>query len=167
MNITVWTTSGKKILSNCVKKERHRKRQKWETVRKEFKEEKAGRTERQRKGKWSGSREARPPHLSLCGRACHCCTSWALAVAFEVLWGTSSHETSIVNPLVNQVCSWAYVWGGSFSLEDLKHSKRMLWWDKKRWRSERFWQKQMEPCQRFPVKLVTLLPTGTKGSLTL
>lgn len=74
-------------------------------------------------GKWSGSWEARPPNLSLCWRTPHYCTSWALGVAFEVLWGTSSHETSIVNPLVNQVCSWAYVWSGAFSLEDLKRSK--------------------------------------------
>lgn len=56
----------------------------------------------------------------------HYCTSWALGVAFEVLWGTSSHETSIVNPLVNQVRSWAYVWSGSFSLEDSKRSKGIV-----------------------------------------
>lgn len=76
--------------------------------------------------KWSGSQEARPPNLSLCRRTPHYCTSWALGVAFEVLWGTSSHETSIVNPLVNQVCSWAYVWSGSFSSEDSKRSKEKI-----------------------------------------
>lgn len=76
--------------------------------------------------KWSGSHEARPPNLSLCRRTPHYCTSWALGVAFEVLWGTSSHETSIVNPLVNQVCSWAYVWSGSFSSEDSKRSKEIV-----------------------------------------
>lgn len=73
--------------------------------------------------KWSGSHQARPPNLSLCRRTPHYRTSWAPGVAFEVLWGTSSHETSIVNPLVNQVCSWAYVWSGSFSSEDSKLSK--------------------------------------------
>lgn len=70
--------------------------------------------------KWSGSYEERPPNLSLCKRTPHYRTSWALGMAFEVLWGTSSHETSIVNPLVNQVCSWAYVWSGSFSSEAFK-----------------------------------------------
>lgn len=76
--------------------------------------------------KWSGSQEARPPNLSLCRRTPHYRTSWALGVPFEVLWGTSSHETSIVNPLVNQVCSWAYVWSGSFSSEDSKRSKEIV-----------------------------------------
>lgn len=76
--------------------------------------------------KWSGSWEARPPNLSPCWRTPHYCTSWALAVAFEVLWGTSSHETSIVNPLVNQVRSWAYVWSGSFSSEGSKRSKEIV-----------------------------------------
>jgi len=76
--------------------------------------------------KWSGSHGAGPPNVSLCRRTPHYCTSWALGVAFEVLWGTSSHETSIVNPLVNQVCSWAYVWSGSFSSEDSKRSKEIV-----------------------------------------
>lgn len=66
--------------------------------------------------KWSGSYAARPPDLPLYGGSPHYCTSWALGAAFEVLWGTSAHETSIVNPLVNQVCSWAYVWSVSPSL---------------------------------------------------
>lgn len=108
--------------------ERPRERKKKECERKQEKQ-----SGRERKGasahkmrKWSGSHEARPPNLSLCRRTPHYRTSWALGVAFEVLWGTSSHETSIVNPLVNQVCSWAYVWSGSFSSEDSERSKEIV-----------------------------------------
>lgn len=103
--------------------------------------------ERHKMRKWSGSWEARPPNLSLCWRTPHYCTSWAPGVAFEVLWGTSSHETSIVNPLVNQVCSWAYVWSGSFSSEDSKRSKEIVAGRRREEVSKISDKIQVQPCQ--------------------